>query len=364
MEAKTPLPPKRQYKIEQQPKHFKYADLLENNQIRIEDIYSVTISKDDLSLSMSYLENILKNKAIDINCKDFETVQFLDKFTKETIANSVYLLEDGLRISRENIDLTQLKHIDLIVPLKYLPWGIKFGDKVQTYSYSSKINDFGGMIYCGSSSNSNKFVEKKDLIKILKTIKNLANQNCQTAVDNVGLISDFIQSRTQFIDNYESETTRGTFITPDFETISDLKNGCVETILNKQYGVCEGIAALSMMLLNNPYINEEVEAIRGYDHAWNRILIDGKYYYFDNTWCITRSENPHESALITLSFSKKYLLFGEKTANQIGHHIPRENTLYSYNNGVLSKEDYGEINYQSRMSYRKEPLYKSFIRKK
>ena len=42
----------------------------------------------------------------------------------------------------------------------------------------------------------------------------------------------------------------------------------------------------------------------------SEVLIDGKYYYFDNTWSITRNENVSEEGLIALSFTKKYLLFG------------------------------------------------------
>ena len=36
----------------------------------------------------------------------------------------------------------------------------------------------------------------------------------------------------------------------------------------------------------------------------------GKYYYFDNTWNITRSDNRHRDALMTLSFQKniRYLV--------------------------------------------------------
>ena len=64
------------------------------------------------------------------------------------------------------------------------------------------------------------------------------------------------------------------------------------------------------MLLNNAEFDTETETVVGSNYAWNKILIDGKYYYFDNTWNITRSDNRHRDALMTLSFQKniRYLV--------------------------------------------------------
>ena len=71
-----------------------------------------------------------------------------------------------------------------------------------------------------------------------------------------------------------------------------------------------GIANYSSMLLNNAEFDTETETVVGSNYAWNKILIDGKYYYFDNTWNITRSDNRHRDALMTLSFKKniRYLV--------------------------------------------------------
>ena len=81
-----------------------------------------------------------------------------------------------------------------------------------------------------------------------------------------------------------------------------------------------GIANYSSMLLNNAEFDTETETVVESNYAWNKILIDGKYYYFDNTWNITRSDNRHRNALMTLSFQKKYTLFGTKTADAISYH--------------------------------------------
>ena len=111
--------------------------------------------------------------------------------------------------------------------------------------------------------------------------------------------------------------------------------------------------------INNPLLNTETETTFGCNHAWNKVLIDGKYYYFDTTWNITRSSNPSETGLITLSFQRKYLLFGTNTAQSIGHHIPQN--LSIYNNGVMSEEDYQKlVTYNSKFAYNQTPQYKSF----
>lgn len=66
-----------------------------------------------------------------------------------------------------------------------------------------------------------------------------------------------------------------------------------------------------------------------------------------------------ETGVITLSFQRKYLLFGTNTAQSIGHHIPQN--LSIYNNGVMSEEDYQKlVTYNSKFAYNQTPQYKSF----
>ena len=66
--------------------------------------------------------------------------------------------------------------------------------------------------------------------------------------------------------------------------------------------------------------------------------IDGKNYYVDNTWCITRNPNKYEDILKATEFTDKYLLFGSDTANKIGNH----DDLVSYVPSV-EKEDYDKV---------------------
>ena len=204
-----------------------------------------------------------------------------------------------------------------------------------------------------------KKISYDDYVSISRKIEELSKFNCKNEKEKVALISDYIQSHTQYIDGYESVSSKGTFITPDFPEYNDYrsKSGLVETVINDNNGVCMGIANASTLLLNNPQVDVEVESVYGCSHVWNKVLIDGKYYYFDNTWSITRNENMSEEGLIGLSFTRKYLLFGQKTANAIGHHDPQ--SIFIYDDGVISEEDIDNINYQSKFVYQKGPIYRS-----
>ena len=197
--------------------------------------------------------------------------------------------------------------------------------------------------------------------KIRKKVEELAKINVHGSKEKVALISDYIQSCTQYIEGYQSDSLVGTFVTPDFPSDFEYRksSGLVETVLNNNNGICMGIANLSTLLLNNKAMNVETESVYGCSHVWNKVLIDGKYYYFDNTWSITRNENVSEEGLIALSFTKKYLLFGQRTANTIGHHDPQSMFVYD---GVISDDDLQVKDYVSKFGYNKYPIYRS-IRK-
>lgn len=310
-------------------KDYSYSDIAGNN-IDTNQINAIVISIDDLSASMDKLIELLDHdKEIQLKFKDFESVIFIDKILKRRIINKTFLMDDSLRKDREYIDLTILRNINLTIPLNYLMWGVKFNDSIETYCFL--INNPQSNYLNPTSINGNKKLS----------------------------YDDYIQSQTQYIDGYESVSSKGTFITPDFPEYIDYrsKSGLVETVINDNNGVCMGIANASTLLLNNPQVDLEVESVYGCSHVWNKVLIDGKYYYFDNTWSITRNENMSEEGLIGLSFTRKYLLFGQKTANAIGHHDPQ--SIFIYDDGVISEEDIDNINYQSKFVYQKGPIYRS-----
>lgn len=337
-------------------KDYYYADIVVNN-IDANQINAIIISINDLSTSMDKLIELLEqHKEIQLKFKDFESVIFIDRILNGRIINKTFLMDDSLRKDRGYIDLTSLKNINLIIPLNYLMWGVKFNNSVETYCFLIKnpqLNYFNP-----TSLNGNERLSYDDYVCIVRKIEELSKINPKSDEEKVALISDYIQSCTQYIEGFESLSSQGTFITPDFPKYDEYrkKSGLIETVINNSNGVCMGIANASTLLLNNPQIDVETESVYGCSHVWNKVLIDGKYYYFDNTWSITRNENISEEGLIALSFTRRYLFFGQKSANAIGHHVPQSTFIYD---GIISEDDMKINNYQSKFIYQESPRYTS-----
>jgi len=359
----TPIPKRRTCEMACVKHEYNYSQILSFDAFELPSGSSLVISKDDLDSDMSKLLELIP-KGITIKCLDYESLLFIDGLLNEKVDNEVFLVDDGMRKSREYVDLTKLRNLNVTVPLTYLLWGVKFNEEVNTYCFRYMPSPQTGDFCYSSGSNGNEKLSLENLKKIRETLLMLSSHNPTTDLDKILLVSDFIQSRTQYVHDIESSSVRGIFITPDFPeyVIARRKTGLVETINNEQYGLCMGIANYSTMLLNNAEFDVEVESLTGCSHVWNKVLIDGKYYYFDNTWNITRSDDYHEDGLITLSFQKKYTLFGSKTAESIGHH--QASCISIYNNGVLSEDDYdGVIRHISEFPYNQEPVYKSYKKK-
>ena len=142
-------------------------------------------------------------------------------------------------------------------------------------------------------------------------------------IEKIILISNFLQNNVQFVDKNNISSCLGrTYITDSGDINVGLNVYDPLNVIFNHFGVCEGIANASSILLNNPFMNVNVGGVCGDNHAWNWVLIDGKYYYFDNTWFITRNPNQFPESLKASSFDSSYLLFGTSTAKAIGHHNP------------------------------------------
>ena len=64
------------------------------------------------------------------------------------------------------------------------------------------------------SINGNTSLSLTDLKKIRKTIEELGNSSIKNDIEKVYYISDFLQSRTQFIYGRESESNGRIFVFP------------------------------------------------------------------------------------------------------------------------------------------------------
>lgn len=352
------LPTRNRTKKEFVERDYMYSYIL-GNQVNIDTIKSIVISRKDLESDMSLFLGLIKNSRINIKCLDFDTVTFLNKILHNFIENKVYLIDDGLLLDRSYIDLTSITNLKVIVPFTYLMWGLKFNNEVLVYEFKFANPNFSHY----SSANGNEKIAFSDFMKIRKKLEDLSNEGTKSDVDKILLVSDYIQSSTQYIDAFESKNTRGIFITPDFPEwmVYRRKSGLVETVLNENNGVCMGIANLSTLLLNNDIFKIETESVFGEGHVWNKVLVNGRYYYFDNTWAITRSNNPHEDALITKSFDSQYLLFGSSTARSIGHHTPE--SAFIYNNCDISYDNIKLVGYESKFVYPTKPYFRSYRKK-
>lgn len=354
---RNPKLPQRTRKNNVIKKEYSYSDIL-LNEISLDSVAYIKIGKSDLNNNFDLLRKIASKKTnIRIKFQDWDSVLFIDDILSNSTNIECFLVDDGLLISRDYIDLNILKNINISIPLTYLMWGVSFRDVVKVYC--SKIYNPIGEYINFTSQNGNEKILKEDLLKIRDIITQLKSFGTVKTSDKINLISDYIQSRTQFIEGYENMSSRGVFITPDLPE-NYPQAAMIESVLNGNHGKCVAISNFSTLLLNNPELNVEVETIFNQEHAWNKVFIDGKYYYFDNTWDITRTDDPSDGGLVTLSFSKKYNMFGEKTAQNIGAHVPYPDLVPMYNNGELSAEDYQQDHYSSNFVYPTQPFYKSY----
>ena len=60
--------------------------------------------------------------------------------------------------------------------------------------------------------------------------------------------------------------------------------------------------------------------------------------------------------MILLLILTRFLLFGNNTANSIGHHNPESIFIYD---GVISEDDIENIDYESQFKYLEHPKYLS-----
>ena len=136
------------------------------------------------------------------------------------------------------------------------------------------------------------------------------------------LISNYLQRHVQYVDyGNMSEGLQGIYITDSGSIEVGNNVHSPLTVLEQHFGICEGIANATTMLLNNPSFDVNVRSVIGSKHAWNVVQIDGKFYLLDNTWAITRNKSQYEEALKAKTFDSNYFLFGADKANIIGHHV-------------------------------------------
>ena len=321
---------------------YKFSDLLGKSAEELKQNTTFYIFIDDTDLlkeNFDFFKSIINLKNFDmIYSKDYEALLFIEENMPDYSNFSLALVDDAQNIDRSYINLDNFQKSPIIIPLIYCPWGIRTSTNPKVCYYQAKGT------YYPSIPNGIDTLSLDDLKKIKEIIHTLGEKYSHlTDLEKTILISNYIQNSVQYVDeNNISEGIKGIYIT-DSQGIQIGRNvHTPETVLLNNFGVCEGIANATTILLNNPTINVDARSVRGSGHAWNVIQIDGKYYYVDNTWNITRNPNQYPESLKASSFSSEYLLFGQDMATKIGHHNP-DSIIPQIEQGDFNQETISEV---------------------
>lgn len=250
-----------------------------------------------------------------INCETYDCIKFINEHYKERFPMIINVLDDYQNKDRSDIKLSKLDKTIITIPIPHLMWGIDFDNLIYLNSVTYNQN---ALFY-----NGNKEISLDDLKRIKDVIEALKDENLSDA-QKLLVVSTYLQRNVQYVDNTPNLKINGVEYELDDPSLTKEilipEVGLIETIINKHYGLCMGIANTTTVLLNNPEMNIDARTLVNENHAWNIIKIDGKYYYCDNTWAISR--NPHllPNAIMTTEFSSTYLLFGQRSMDHMKEH--------------------------------------------
>ena len=311
-----------------------------NTSVNIKKIYDfaelIYMPKEDIQKRIDcnlYIENfdllknnfdlflwILKNCKVNSVCSsDFQCLKYIEENLKDYINIKLSLMDDFQNHDRSYLELNQFEKCKIEIPLCYILW-IPNPQENQLVSLGHHEYNLNAV-----SFNFWENISLENLKKIKEIIERIALQCSHLSdLEKAILISNYLQNSVQYVDeNNISETIDGVYITDSRDMpVTNRDVSSPEVVLLQGYGKCAGIAAATTLLSNNPLINLKVRPIRNSSHAWNSIEINGKYYYIDNTWNITRNPDRFYESLKAQSFSSQYLFFGQETADLIGHHTP------------------------------------------
>lgn len=329
--------------------------------IKTSNTGTILVNYDVVVNNLDLLRKIVSTLSISqINCLDYESAIFLENHLEDNI--DLALVDDYQNKDRSYIDTTKFIRHNFYIPLSYFMWGIKFNNSCNIRCL--RYREYDTM----TSVNGDDLLYRDTLEKLKEIIKSVDSENL-TDLDKCLLVSNYLQSKVQYVEGgLKSHADKVYLIEADEDEVTNQKVSSIQSIINENYGLCMAIANTTTLLLNNPIMNVNVRSLYGDSHVWNIVTIDGKQYYIDNTWAITRNKNRVEEALKASSFSDEYLFFGTATSNIIGHH----NSLCYYA-GEVEQDDYSREDIkehvrvlskkQSFTDYSKDLRFKSRIEK-
>ena len=275
---------------------------------------------DFLKNNFDLFERIVSLKKINKFCaNDYEILKYIENNLVDYTDISLSLIDDYRNKDRSYLDLEEFEKTNIEVPFNYLFWNAK-ANEIQNISYyidDVTLNPF--------SLNGYNKITKESLEKLKDKVSFITDKYKKyNDLEKIILVSNYLQNNVQFVagDNI-SHAFDGTYITDSKgKDISFLEVSTPECVLFNNFGICNGIALATEILLNNNSMNVNVRSLCGLGHTWNIVRLNNKFYYIDNTWNITRNPNRYLGSLKAKSFTDKYLLFGNDDYDNIINHIP------------------------------------------
>lgn len=319
----TPQLPKRRItRIETISNVQNYSNLKNIKSEDYDKVEIVSLKYQDIIADLDYFKYFLLNfhNLKKIHCDCYECLIIINDLLSTETDILISLLDDGIQRDRSYINLERLDKLQNIsLPISYVMWNINVRNEQPVSCYIDGFRNICQAV----SSNGNTLLKRETLLRIKDIVANLSGCSNLTDIEKTLIISDYLQSKVKHVSD---------------EDLREL-TGLVETTLFKNYGLCMGIANATTLLSNNPIFDLNTRTIFGSGHAWNIQTMDGKDYYIDNTWNITRNPNKFEETLKAREFTTKYTLFGRDTAKIIGHHISESIILRKVN---IAEKDYDQ----------------------
>lgn len=310
------------------------------------------VSYDDLINNFDrfiYVTNIMMDNGYNTVCvDDYKSLKYINDHLKDYSHLMIHILDDFQNKMRNDIHKNEIDKLTFSVPLPYMMWGIDFDDLIYVNLTSYHQNPL--------NYNGNREISLDTLKRIKEIIEYLKSLGRFNDLQIIILVSNYLQKNVEYL--AENVDTSGKYIAIIDEQVDGLEDevGLVETVLFKKYGLCTGICGATTLLLNNPTFRIDARSVFNVNHGFNIVKYNGKYYFLDNTWSITRSPREFEKATKPVEFNPSYILFGKDYFRYAG------DSSYLCDNPNIEKVEEKGIKQREIMKAKRQMMYRvSFV---
>lgn len=287
---------------------------------------------------ISKIKSVPGIKEVVISSNDFRVAKYFDVLLKGFNVTKKFDLLNDLEIKdRSEIDFSKLGFDEVTIPFDYIMYGIQ---PIGITEYNTSNFRRNNIV----TTDTNRQKAYPNIVECVNSIiDEIFGQIPMEQLDDIDksiLVSNWIQRKIQFIEGKISKAGGKQFICDEYNATDDRED--IMTVLDKHFGVCNGIAKLSVALLSNPKVGCRCNIARSPGHVYFTQIIGDEIYVTDNTWCITRNPNHIDENLKAASFSDEYLLIGEDKINEdevtLFYHTQEGIFKGSISKGGISKE--------------------------